>query len=79
MEFLPKEIEDYCRLHSQDEPEIYRQLTADTYESCQIPQMLSGPIVGTILQFFCKTYTGSSSSGGGNVYRLQRPEDGGSA
>ena len=54
MEFLPKEIEDYCRLHSQDEPEIYRQLTAETYESCQIPQMLSGPMVGTILQFFVR-------------------------
>ena len=54
MEFLPKEIEDYCRRHSQDELEIYRQLTAETYESCQIPQMLSGPIVGTILQFFVR-------------------------
>ena len=54
MEFLPKEIEDYCRRHSQDEPEIYRQLTAETYESCQIPQMLSGPMVGTILQFFVR-------------------------
>ena len=54
MEFLPEEIEDYCRRHSQDELEIYRQLTAETYESCQIPQMLSGPIVGTILQFFVR-------------------------
>ena len=54
MEFLPKEIEDYCRRHSQDELEIYRELTAETYESCQIPQMLSGPMVGTILQFFVR-------------------------
>jgi caffeoyl-CoA O-methyltransferase len=54
MEFLPKEIEDYCRRHSQDELEIYRELTAETYESCQIPQMLSGPMVGAILQFFVR-------------------------
>lgn len=54
LKFLPEEIDNYCLRHSQDELEIYRKLTSETYSSCERPQMLSGPIVGTILQFLVR-------------------------
>jgi len=50
MQFIPKDIEEYCILHSDEEPEIYQRLTEETYSTMAIPQMLSGPLVGNFLQ-----------------------------
>lgn len=54
LEFLPKELEDYCQAHSGSESAIYRELTLETFAKCEHPQMLSGPIVGAVLQLLVR-------------------------
>ena len=49
-----KEIEDYCRAHTTDEPAIYTELTEATYKTQDIPQMLSGKLSGTFMQFLAR-------------------------
>lgn len=54
MHFLPKELDDYIVNHSQDEPELLRQLTTETYQKILQPIMLSGPYQGRILSMLSK-------------------------
>jgi caffeoyl-CoA O-methyltransferase len=54
MDFLPQAIEDYCRTHSQPEPEIYQRLAEETRTTQELPQMLSGPLVGNFLQLLVR-------------------------
>jgi predicted O-methyltransferase YrrM len=72
MEFLPIAIQQYIENHSEEEPEILKQLARETYLKVLQPRMLSGHLQGRILSFLCKliqptyileigTYTGYSA------------------
>ena len=72
MHFLPEEIEDYVVKHSQEEPELLKQLTRETYQKVLQPIMLSGSYQGRVLSMLSKliqpkmilelgTYTGYST------------------
>ena len=72
MEFLPKKIDDYACLHSQEENQILKDLNRETWEKVLIPRMLSGHLQGRTLSMFSKmikpknileigTYTGYSA------------------
>lgn len=54
MDFIPKEIEEYCLAHSEQDSNLYRELIEETYETEEIPRMLSGPMVGNVLQLFVR-------------------------
>ncbi len=49
MFFLPEKLDDYIVAHSQDEPEILKDLTRETYQKVLQPIMLSGPYQGRVL------------------------------
>ncbi|MEJ6734162.1 MAG: O-methyltransferase [Flavobacteriales bacterium] len=72
MEFLPKKIEDYACLHSQEENQVLKDLNRETWAKVLIPRMLSGHLQGRTLSMFSKmikpknileigTYTGYSA------------------
>lgn len=72
MDFIPKEINDYCEKYTQKEDEILYQLHRETYQKILRPRMLSGHLQGQILTLFSKmiqpnnileigTYTGYSA------------------
>lgn len=72
MSFLPKNIEEYIVNHSQNEPELLRQLNKETWQKVLNPRMLSGGYQGRILSMISKliypktileigTYTGYSA------------------
>jgi predicted O-methyltransferase YrrM len=72
MDFIPKKIDDYVNDHSQDEPELLKQLNRETYQKILIPRMLSGHFQGRLLSMISKlcnpknileigTYTGYSA------------------
>src|ERR1035437_11167894 len=50
MDFLPIEIEDYVLKHTQDEPEVLKQLNRETYSKVIMPRMLSGHLQGQVLR-----------------------------
>lgn len=54
IDIVPKEILDYCEDHSTGEPDIYKKITELTYNKEEIPQMLSGNMVGNVLQLLLK-------------------------
>lgn len=54
MDFLPKEIEEYSLAHSAEESEFFQNLTRETYEKEDVPRMLSGPMVGNVLQLLVR-------------------------
>lgn len=54
MDFLPKEIEEYSLAHSAEESEFFQNLTRETYENEDVPRMLSGPMVGNVLQLLVR-------------------------
>lgn len=49
MHFLPQNLDDYIVQHSQDEPQILKDLTRETYQKVLQPIMLSGPYQGRVL------------------------------
>ena len=49
MHFLPQNLDDYIVQHSQDEPQILKDLTRETYQKVLQPIMLSGPYQGRAL------------------------------
>jgi len=51
---VPKEILSYCESHSSGDSDIYKKLTELTYNKEDIPQMLSGNMVGNVLQLLLK-------------------------
>ena len=72
MHFLPQELDDYIVSHSEDEPELLKQLTRETHQKILQPRMLSGHYQGRVLSMISKlvnpkyileigTYTGYSA------------------
>lgn len=72
MNFLPKKIDQYAVLHSQQEPEILQELSKETWQKVMNPRMLSGAFQGRVLSMISKliqpknvleigTYTGYSA------------------
>ena len=54
MNITPKEIEDYCKEFSLQDTELLSQLITKTWETEEMPQMLSGSLVGGLLQMLVK-------------------------
>lgn len=72
MSFLPKEIEEYAIANSQEEPELLKQLSKETWQKVLNPGMLSEHYQGRVLSMLSKliqpktileigTYTGYSA------------------
>ena len=72
MSFLPENIEEYVTNHSQEEPELLKQLNRETWQKVLNPNMLSGAFQGRVLSMISKlvspknileigTYTGYSA------------------
>ena len=72
MSFLPENIEEYIVDHTQNEPELLRQLNKETWQKVLNPRMLSGGYQGRVLSMISKliqpktileigTYTGYSA------------------
>lgn len=72
MHFLPDKIDNYAVNHSEDEPEILKELSRETWQKVLIPRMLSGHYQGRLLSMLSKltnpksileigTYTGYSA------------------
>jgi len=72
MDFIPEKIDLYATNHSENEPEILRELTRETWQKILIPRMLSGHFQGRVLSIISKlvnpknileigTYTGYSA------------------
>ena len=80
---VPEEIELYAVDHTSRLPANLEELTTVTYDTMDVPQMLSGPIEGTMLQFLIRaigatrvidvgTFTGFSAQ----MMAAALPEDG---
>ena len=72
MHFIPEDLDDYVVSHSEDEPELLKQLNRETYQKILQPRMLSGHYQGRVLSMISKlvnpknileigTYTGYST------------------
>lgn len=72
MNFLPEKIDQYVVEHSQQEPEVLKELSKETWQKVLNPRMLSGAFQGRVLSMISKlirpknvleigTYTGYSS------------------
>ncbi len=54
MQFVSQEIDKYCEEHSISDSELLSQLYLDTFRKEEMPQMLSGPLIGGLLQLLIK-------------------------
>lgn len=72
MDFLPQDIEQYAEDHSQEEPQLLKELNLETWQTVLAPRMLSGPLQGRLLSLIASlvrpkaileigTYTGYSA------------------
>lgn len=72
MHFISDELESYIETHSEDEPELLKQLNRETHQKIMQPRMLSGHYQGRVLSMISKlvnpkyileigTYTGYSA------------------
>lgn len=72
MNFLPEKIDNYVVGHSQQEPELLKRLSRETWQKVLNPRMLSGAYQGRVLSMIAKlvqpvqvleigTYTGYSA------------------
>ena len=72
MHFLPENIDNYVVEHSQQEPDILKELSRETWQKVLNPRMLSGAFQGRLLSMIAKliqpknileigTYTGYSA------------------
>ncbi len=72
MEFITKELSDYCESNTSPETDILAQLNRETHLKAVSPRMLSGHLQGRFLSFISKliqpkliieigTYTGYSA------------------
>jgi len=72
MHFIPKELDDYVVKHSENEPELLKQLSRETHQKILQPRMLTGHFQGRLLSLISKlvqpnsileigTYTGYSA------------------
>jgi predicted O-methyltransferase YrrM len=69
---VPKSLEDYCAAHTTSPDPLLDELAAYTHAHCKDPQMLTGPVEGTLLRMLVQlsgarrvleigTYTGYSA------------------
>lgn len=72
MHFIPEALDEYVVAHSENEPDLLKALTRETYQKVLQPRMLSGHYQGRILSMLSKimapktileigTYTGYSA------------------
>jgi len=72
MHFLPESLENYITLHSENEPDILRELTRETHLKVVQPRMITGHYQGRVLSILSRiirpgrvleigTYTGYSA------------------
>ncbi|WP_298512472.1 O-methyltransferase [uncultured Kordia sp.] len=72
MHFIPEALDEYVVAHSENEPELLKALTRETYQKILQPRMLSGHYQGRVLSMLAKlirpktileigTYTGYSA------------------
>ncbi len=72
MNFIPERIDSYAVEHSEDEPQLLRELSRETWQKVLVPRMLSGHFQGRLLAMISKlirpktileigTYTGYSA------------------
>jgi caffeoyl-CoA O-methyltransferase len=72
MHFLPEKIDDYVVKHSQQEPQLLKELVRETWQKVLNPRMISGAFQGRVLSMIAKlvnpktileigTYTGYSA------------------
>lgn len=72
MHFIPEKLDDYVVQHSEDEPELLKQLSRETHQKILQPRMLTGHYQGRVLSMISKlvkpknvleigTYTGYSA------------------
>ncbi len=72
MHFLPENIDNYAVNHSQEEPQLLKELNRETWQTVLNPRMLSGAFQGRVLSMISKlvnpktileigTYTGYSA------------------
>ena len=54
MELVTKDIEDYCKLFSASDSDILLDLSKETWEFEESPQMISGNLIGGLLQMLIK-------------------------
>lgn len=54
MHFISQELEDYAAFHSENEPELLRQLNRETHLKTLKPRMLSGHFQGRVLSMISK-------------------------
>jgi predicted O-methyltransferase YrrM len=54
MHFLPDNIDDYASKHTQDEPELLKRLSRETWQKVLLPRMLSGAYQGRLLSIISK-------------------------
>jgi predicted O-methyltransferase YrrM len=54
MHFISTELEEYIEQHSQQEPELLKQLSKETYQKILLPRMLSGHFQGRVLSMLSK-------------------------
>ena len=54
MHFLPEKLDNYVVHHSQQEPQILKDLTRETWQKVLNPRMLSGAFQGRILSILSK-------------------------
>ena len=72
MNFIPEQVDTYAVNHSEEEPELLRELSRETWQKVLVPRMLSGHFQGRLLAMISKllrpkaileigTYTGYSA------------------
>ena len=72
MDIIPQKIDDYVVEHSENEPQLLKQLNRETWQTILNPRMLSGAFQGRVLSMLSKltqpnsileigTYTGYSA------------------
>ncbi len=54
MEFISKELSEYIRLNSDEEPKLLQRLSEETYQKTIHPRMLTGHVVGRFLSLISK-------------------------
>lgn len=54
MYFIPEKLDDYVVQHTENEPELLRELSRETFQKMLQPRMLSGHFQGRILSFLSK-------------------------
>ena len=54
MEFLNEKIEAFTLRHTQEEPELLKNLNRETHAKVLIPRMLSGHLQGRVLSMLSR-------------------------